>query len=247
MNELNDIIDSNSLSADDEILRYLKGKLSKDEEASFFERMQSDAELKSKTIVMARLVKGLKEVGDEQDKVIKDSFLASSENEIKAAINSATHKEKSNVFTIKKTPVWISIAASFAFVIWSGIGFYDRQQTVGLGNEYANIFSTTSISRDAQSPSEAEMNLTRLFDNIANKKDMDNTLHELSLYWELSTMETYNDYTDFATEIGWNLAVGYLKDNDKKNATKTLEEFVQIVPEESTMSIKAHELLNKIN
>ena len=34
----------------------------------------------------------------------------------------------------------------------------------------------------------------------------------------LSTMETYNDYTDFSSEIGWNLAIAYLKDNNKKDA-----------------------------
>lgn len=245
MNTNDDI--TNDLLIDDEIARYLKGNMSTEEESSFLKRLQSDEEIKSKTIAMARLVKGLKEVGDAQDAETKTAFMAASERDVHAAVESVTQTRKNNVFSMKKAPAWISIAASFALVIWSGIGFYDRQQTVGLGNEYANIFSTTSISRDAQSSSEAEMNLTRLFDNIANKKDMDNTLHKLSLYWELSTMETYNDYTDFATEIGWNLAVGYLKDNDKENAKKTLEEFVQIVPEESTMSIKAHELLNKIN
>lgn len=246
MNSTDNTIDSISLSTDDEILRFLKGSMSQDEESSFLKRMQSNPELKSKTITMARLVKGLKEVGEEQDKDVKDAFRASTKDEVQAVVEAVTREKKGNVISMRRAPVWISIAASFVFVIWSGIGFYDKQQTIGLANEYAGIIGTSSFSRDAQGYSEAEIKLTKLFDNIDKRKNLDNTLHDLSLYWELSTMDTYNDYTDYANEIGWNLAIGYLKDNDKKSAKKTLEKLISISPENSITATKSKELLTKI-
>ena len=83
-------------------------------------------------------------------------------------------------------------------------------------------------------------------ENIANKTDLDKTLHDLSLCWELSTQETYNDYTDFAPEIGWNLAIGYLKDNKRKQAKATLEKLIEVAPEGTAIGNKARELLNQI-
>ena len=125
MNTNDDI--TNDLLIDDEIARYLKGNMSTEEESSFLKRLQSDEEIKSKTIAMARLVKGLKEVGDAQDAETKTAFMAASERDVLSAVESVTQTRKNNVFSMKKAPAWISIAASFALVIWSGIGFYDRQ------------------------------------------------------------------------------------------------------------------------
>ena len=47
----------------------------------------------------------------------------------------STQQKKSNPF-IRKAPVWMSIAASFALIIWSGVGFYNYQYNMGLADEY---------------------------------------------------------------------------------------------------------------
>ena len=59
-------------------------------------------------------------------------------------------------------------------------------------------------------------------------------------------METYNDYTDYSAEIGWNLAIAHLKDNDKKNARKVLEKLLETSEEGSAVNHKAKELLDKL-
>ena len=61
-NEYNNI-DEQLLKEDDRIANYLKGRMTADEEQAFMQELKSNPELKAKAIAMARLAKGLKEVG----------------------------------------------------------------------------------------------------------------------------------------------------------------------------------------
>lgn len=63
-----DNIDPKLLDEDDRIVAYLKGKMSEEEVQNFMKELEENPELKEKAIAVARLVKGLKEVGTEQDK-----------------------------------------------------------------------------------------------------------------------------------------------------------------------------------
>lgn len=141
---------------------------------------------------------------------------------------------------------WLSMAASIALIIWAGFGYNDYHKTTSLGNQYGDVFESSHLTRGAET-SKAEVKLTDLYKNIKEKKDLDNTIHELELCWELSRQKTYNDYTDYAPEIGWNLAIGYLKDNDKKKAKLVLEQLTDIVPSGTSIGDKARELLQKIS
>ena len=76
--------------------------------------------------------------------------------------------------------------------------------------------------------------------------NLDGAIHELSLCWELSTMETYNDYTDYSAEIGWNLAIAYLKDNNKKDALAVLEKMATLYEADNVMGKQVRELQQKI-
>ena len=61
-------IDPKLLEEDDRIVAYLKGQMSEEEEQSFLKELEDNPELKGKAISIARLVKGMKQVGSEQDK-----------------------------------------------------------------------------------------------------------------------------------------------------------------------------------
>ena len=153
------------------------------------------------------------------------------------------NKKKRN--SITRIVSWLSIAASLFLVVWVGIGYNDYRKTTRLAEEYENVFESSIISRGAQ-PSETEQRLRSLFNNVSTKTDLDNTLHELSLLWELSTMETYNDYTEYSSEIGWYLAIGYLKENDKNNAKMMLEKLIEKNSEDSTFGKMMRELVDRI-
>lgn len=245
-NELNNI--NNVLLLEDErIVNYLKGRMTAEEEHAFIEELKTNPEFKSKAVAMARMVKGMKEVGKQIDEETTNSILASNQSEIEdIATDVSRGHRKGKVFSFRKAASWLSMAASVALIVWAGIGYKDYRQTTSLGEQYATTFSFNQLTRGAGERSEAEVKLAKLFENIANKTDLDKTLHDLSLCWELSAQETYNDYTDFAPEIGWNLAIGYLKNNKRKQAKATLEKLIEVAPKGTAIGNKAREVLKKI-
>lgn len=245
-NELNNINDT-LLLEDECIVNYLKGRMTAEEEHAFIEEHKTNPEFKSKAVAMARMVKGMKEVGKQIDEETTNSILASNQSEIEdIATDVSRGHRKGKVFSFRKAASWLSMAASVALIVWAGIGYKDYRQTTSLGEQYATTFSFDQLTRGAGEHSEAEVKLAKLFENIANKTDLDKTLHDLSLCWELSAQETYNDYTDFAPEIGWNLAIGYLKNNKRKQAKATLEKLIEVAPEGTAIGNKAREVLKKI-
>ena len=59
-------------------------------------------------------------------------------------------------------------------------------------------------------------------------------------------METYNDYTDYAPQIGWNLAIAYLKDNDKAKAITVLNKLESIAEDGTAIKNMCTELNDKL-
>lgn len=245
-------IDPKLLEEDDRIVAYLKGKMSAREEQLFLEELNDNHELKQKAIMTARLVKGLKDVGADQDKDTRGAFMASNTGSVQSAVEKAIHVDEVSAITsaktvsIRKASTWLSIAASLIFIVWLGFDYNDYQNTTGLGEEYGNAFSSSMIARGDDSPTDAEKKLESLFANVRSGDNLDNAIHELSQCWELSTMETYNDYTNYSAEIGWNLAIAYLKDNNKKDAKIVLDKLIDTSEEGSAINIKAKELLIKL-
>ena len=268
-------IDPRLLEEDDRIVAYLKGQMNAEEEQQFLKELEDNPELKEKAIVTARLVKGLKQVGSEQDKDIIGAFLASSKQGVEAVAQEVIQndsaaivaeqeaifaereqtgtysrkiepEERAKTRPIRRVSSWLAIAASLVGVVWLGIGYYNYQHTTGLGAQFDDAFPSGLIVRGADNPSEAERKLEQLFADVKNDKNIEDAIHDLSLCWEISQMETYNDYTDYSAEIGWNLAIAYLKDNDSKNAEKVLERLADISEEGSAISQKAKELLEKL-
>ena len=246
-------IENRLLEEDDRIASYLKGLMSDEEDQAFLRELEEKPDMKERAIIMARLIKGLKEVGTAQDKETIGAILASNkqsvENVVKNEIHEATAVQTTTkkVVSMHKPAAWLSIAASLLFIVWLGIGYNDYRNITGLGEEYGNSsFTTEMVSRGSATPSDAEKKLERLFKNVQGNTDLAGTIHELSLCWELSIMETYNDYTDHSAEIGWNLAIAYLKDNDKKEALAVLTKMATIYDADNVMGKQVRELQQKI-
>lgn len=244
MNIDNNNIDPKLLEEDDRIEAYLKGLMSAEDEQKFFKELEDNPELKEKAISMARLVKGLKEVGSEQDSVIQRVILASNKQDVEAATKNATYvpaaASKTPIISLSKTAKWLSIAASLIFIVWLGLTYNSYRNTTGLGNQFGNVIENVPRGQET----EAERKLQELFSDVQKNINIDEAIHKLSLYWELSMMDTPNDYSNHSSEIGWNLAIAHLKNNDKKDAKAVLEKLIPISDKESKENEKAR-LINE--
>ena len=255
----NQNINQVELQQDERILRFLQGKMTADEENLLMDDLQKDADFKARAINMARLAKGINQVGEEKDQLLKETLLTVDESAVRTIAHQATeqtieaesaaytldqNKQTKTVSLNKKFASILSIAASLLFVVYFGFQYYDYNKTTSLGEQFASPYDTSIARGDEQPAIEAEVH--GLIDNVYNNKDLDSSLKRLAVLWEVSTLETYNDYTDYAPEIGWALATGYLKDNNKAGASEVLAKMVTLYDAETVIGRKARELQNKI-
>lgn len=217
---------------DDRISLYLQGKMSPEEELAFMERLKQDDNLRERSIIQARLVKGMKQTDEE----LLAAFRQADLQDI---------KQIAGVQQKRNSVRWYAIAVSVVFIIFVGFRFYDYYSTTSLGKEYANTFPTSSILRGS-ADKDVETELTTLFNKVSNAEDLDNTTSRLAELWEQAKQETYNDYTDYAPYIGWYLAIGYLESYEKAKAQKVLEEMKQIYPEGTAIGKKVILLVNEL-
>lgn len=196
-------MDETLYNNEERINRYLHGEMTQEEEVLFEEDLANDETLRRQAEAMARIVKGMETVGKEHDK------------EYIQKMKEASRKRLSPVW-------WMSIAAGLVILLTIGYHFYDRSQTIALGQQYACVFPTETIIR-GEEDEEVINTLTALFDNATSGEDLDNTIARLTELWALSKSDTYNDYTTYEPYIGWNLAIAYLRNNDKKEAKCVLE------------------------
>lgn len=224
------------MQVEDRIARYLRGEMNAEEVVSFERELESNNELRSKALVMARLIKSMKEVGQQQDHAVIDAFASADEESVKMVAKKATQKNdktKSLSFYIRS----FSAAASVVLLIGIGMYYFDYNKTVSLGEQYAMAFADEQMSFRGSVSSDVEKELSELFANVQKGENLDATTHRLSVLWELSTMDIYNDYTDYAPYIGWNLAIGYLCNNDKNNAIDILTQMNSLYTNKETMIV----------
>ena len=228
------IVPDKDLRNDDLIDRFMQGQMDENEEKAFLEELNQNEELRERAILHARLVKGMAQVDDEIIEAYSEAEDSSKNN--KATVVSIDKKHSAR---------WLAIAASIVFVVFVGFKSYDYYDTTSLGREYANTFPTSTIIR-GEANTDVDTELTKLFNNVAEGKDLDNTTSRLKTLWELSKQDTYNDYTDYAPYIGWNLAIGYLRNYEKAKAKNVLKEMKQEYPKGTVIGDKIATLLEML-
>ena len=234
MNDNENSVQEKDLLNDERISRYMQGKMNANEESAFMEELNNNEDLRNQAIAQARLVKSMKQVDEE----LKDAFRQSDDQTIRRIANKAVGNKKHSAR-------WLAIAASIVFVVFVGFKSYDYYDTTSLGREYANTFPTSTVIR-GEANTDVDTELTMLFNNVAEGKDLDNTTSRLQSLWEQSKQDTYNDYTDYAPYIGWNLAIGYLRNYEKTMARNVLYEMETMYDNETIIGKKVRELINTI-
>ena len=234
MNDNENIVQEKDLLNDERISRFMQGMMESEEETAFMEELKNNTNLRDQAIAQARLVKGMKQVDEE----LKGAFREADEQTIRSIANDAVGRKNKSIH-------WLAIAASIVFIVFVGFKSYDYYDTTSLGREYANTFPTSTIIR-GETNADVDTELTILFNNVAEGKDLDNTTSRLATLWELSKQDTYNDYTDYAPYIGWNLAIGYLRNYEKTMARNVLSEMETIYDNETIIGKKVRKLIKTI-
>ena len=156
--------------------------------------------------------------------------------------NNASEKRKHRIV---KFAYALAAAASIAIIATVGYNQYERHQVIALGKEYALTLSPFAEEYHRGDTSTAGEEINALTANVRNQENLEQTIDRLSRLWALSKSDTYNDYPDFAPEIGWTLAIAHLENNDKNAAISVLTQITALYPE-TAICYKANELLKKL-
>ena len=156
--------------------------------------------------------------------------------------NNASEKRKHRII---KFAYALAAAASIAIIATVGYNQYERHQVIAVGKEYALTLSPIAEEYHRGDTSTAGEEINALTANVRNQENLEQTIDRLSRLWALSKSDTYNDYTDFAPEIGWTLAIAHLENNDKNAAISVLTQITALYPE-TAICHKANELLKKL-
>ena len=81
---------------------------------------------------------------------------------------------------------------------------------------------------------------------MSNAEDSDYTTQRLAELWDLAKQDTYNEYTNYASYIGWYLALGYLESYEKGKARHILEEMKERYDSDTIIGEKIRAIINKL-
>jgi len=268
------IVTDKELQDDERISAYLRGRMTAEEEMAFMGELKNDDELRSQAISTAHLAKAMKEIGEENDENVKEALTSISATAAKYFASRAWffHKHevdyyaltledlraearaelkaessKSAMIRAKRKRIFklISIAACIVVLFGVGIKYYNYRTVTKLGVEYCTAFVSEQTPSRGIENADVAKELQTLYANVQEGKDLDKTVKRLSVLWEVSKMKTYNDYTNESAYIGWNLAIAYLKDDDRESAYATLQSLVSTA-DNAIVEEKANELMKKI-
>lgn len=204
----------------EQIDRFLKGKMSAEEEQQFKKEIGQNPELKQQVREHLYLIRGIKQVKSQEEQKI---------------IQKEQHAQK--VTPLRRNWIKItSIAASIAFImVLSGIEgsrFYYRHEIRQYAyNASVGVMSDFAASSRGTIDEETKVHLTDLFTNAQEGKDLAETIDELSRLYVLTKDDFVDIEDDYAYQIGWFLTVAYINDKNYKNALDIINDLKSEYPD----------------
>lgn len=242
------------LRDDERINAFLRGKMSGEQERQFLSDVKTDSLLRDRAIATCRMAQGMKAEGRERDRLLMEAFSSADEESVRkiaASIVSGSQRAvAASKRPVRRVVAALSVAATILVLLVVGLQYRDYRLTTQLGHRYATEtpYDFDGLERGAtgQADQQVAKELADLFANVRTDTDLSASIKRLWQLWELSTAETYNEYTNYAPLIGWHLAVACLEDNDRGSAREVLTKLQTITEPDSYYNIRSKKLLSEI-
>ena len=217
----------------EQIDRFLKGKMSTEEEQQFKKEIGQNPELKQQVREHLYLIRGIKQVKSQEEQKI---------------IQKEQHEQK--VTPLRRNWIKItSIAASIAFImVLSGIEgsrlYYRHEIRQYAYNASVGVMSDFAAASRGTMDEETKAHLTNLFTNAQEGKDLAETIDELSRLYVLTKDEFVDIEDDYAYQIGWFLAVSYINDGDYEKALEIINNIESEYPNNERLKMLQQHVMN---
>ena len=186
------------------IERFLREQMSPEENDAFLNDLKNDKDLREEAQMMALMIKEMKEEQIKQSGKLTEDVLA----EEKQA-------KKARIISMVRWP--LSIAAMFILIFGATLLWNRQSDTDALFTEYYSSYTLQGESRG--SDSEVEKELAMLFNQVGTEKDISTVIDKLQKIYD--SVDSEYEYSLYADDIAWYLALAYLK-VDKPEKSKEL-------------------------
>ena len=186
------------------IEKFLREQMSPEENDAFLNDLKNDKDLREEAQMMALMRKEMKEEQIKQSEKLTEDVLA----EEKQA-------KKARIISMVRWP--LSIAAMFILIFGATLLWNRQSDTDALFTEYYSSYTLQGESRGGDS--EVEKELAVLFNQVGTEKDISTVIDKLQKIYD--SVDSEYEYSLYADDIAWYLALAYLK-VDKPEKSKEL-------------------------
>ena len=186
------------------IERFLREQMSLEENDAFLNDLKNDKDLREEAQMMALMIKEMKEEQIKQSGKLTEDVLAE-EKQAKTA----------RIISMVRWP--LSIAAMFILIFGATLLWNRQSDTDALFTEYYSSYTLQGESRG--SDSEVEKELAMLFNQVGTENDISTVIDKLQKIYD--SVDSEYEYSLYADDIAWYLALAYLK-VDKPEKSKEL-------------------------
>lgn len=221
---------------DDRIDAFIRGMMTKEDEAAFKQEIQSDPELRAQVLATVSLIKGIRsqERMKEKDIIQKDEYEKQS---------SRISLERSESTSRARTLVWWATSIAAVFAIFFGYQKDKRfNELSSIVSPYYTEYSINDYAR-GEVDSVTVNHLFTLFNNVKEQRNMGNIIKELEPIY--TNIEHDFTYSSFANDIAMNLAFAYIKNDQTVKAISILEKLADDNPD-TPIAIKAQEIIKRL-
>ena len=222
---------------DDLTNRFLKKQLTPEEGTQYLNKLREIPALRKRAQVIALAVEQMGDISSEASKYLIGRIGKQSE----AAFRRVAQLPAKQVRLWPRVARYAAAASVIFFVGFGGYKYYQYDQTISLGAEYYQPMDAIYRSPEDNTIKE----LAKVFKNVETGDNLTETITQLTKFYSLAKSDEYSDYSLYTVDIAWNLAVAHLKNNDRKEAIKVLEEIIQD-NQGKAIADKAAELIKKI-
>ena len=231
MDKNNDILQQ---AIDDRIDAFIRGMMTKEEEAAFKQEIQADPDLRAHVLATVSLIKGIRSQGalKEKDIIRKNAY---NKQTIRLCRSESANRAR--------TLLWWATSIAAVFAIFFGYSKDKRYNELSaLVSPYYTEYSMDDYARgDIDSAKIA--NLYTLFNHIQKQRHVSSIIAELEPIY--SSLEHDFTYSAYANDIAMNLALAYIKDDQADKAIPILEKLEKDNPD-TPIAAKAQEILKKL-
>lgn len=212
----------------DRIDNYLADQMTPEENDDFLNDLRNDKDLREEAQMMALMIKEMKEEQAQQDSEVIGEVLASKERDKKAK-------------TISIIRWSLSIAAMFILIFGATLLWNRQSDSDTLFSEYYTPYTMQGESRGGDSDVEKE--LATLFNQIGTADDITPVINQLQKIHD--SIDSEYEYSLYADDITWYLALAYIKDKNIDKARSLLKQLTE-EGDEKTKN-RARKLIEYIN